>query len=73
MKILNVVLIIVTIGTLVFSFLVEHSEKEKELWWNNIPIFYSLFGFIGCIMLVWVAKVLGKGILQKRDDYYDKF
>ncbi|MDP6969535.1 MAG: hypothetical protein QGG88_10570 [Gammaproteobacteria bacterium] len=39
--------------------------------WENIPAFYAVYGFIGCVMLVIVAKAMRK-VLMKEEDYYDK-
>ncbi len=39
--------------------------------WENIPAFYAVYGFIGCVMLVVVAKAMRK-VLMKEEDYYDK-
>jgi hypothetical protein len=40
-------------------------------WWHGIPAFYALFGFAGSVLLVAVAKILGKWLLQRGEDYYD--
>lgn len=39
--------------------------------WENIPAFYAIYGFIGCVALVVVAKAMRK-VLMKEEDYYDK-
>jgi hypothetical protein len=39
--------------------------------WNSIPAFFALFGFIGCILIIFFAKSLGKLFLRKGEDYYD--
>lgn len=41
-------------------------------WWNHIPAFYALFGFIGCVVFIFGAKWLGKVIIYKNEDYYDR-
>jgi hypothetical protein len=40
--------------------------------WENIPFFFPLFSFFGCLLLIWVAKGLGKRLLQRPEDYYDR-
>lgn len=40
--------------------------------WDRIPGFYAVYGFLGCILIIVVAKGLGKAWLQKREDYYDE-
>ncbi|MCG7531596.1 hypothetical protein MHM98_09615 [Psychrobium sp. MM17-31] len=39
--------------------------------WENIPAFYAIYGFIGCVVLVLIAKAMRK-VLMKEEDYYDK-
>lgn len=39
--------------------------------WENIPAFYSIYGFVGCVILVLVAKAIRK-VLMKKEDYYDQ-
>jgi multicomponent Na+:H+ antiporter subunit D len=31
-----------------------------------------LYGFVGCILIIVVSKALGKALLQKREDYYER-
>lgn len=40
-------------------------------WWEKIPGFYAVYGFIGCVLIVLVSKELGHYWLQKPEDYYD--
>jgi len=39
--------------------------------WENIPAFYAVYGFIGCVVLVLIAKLMRK-VLMREEDYYDK-
>lgn len=38
--------------------------------WENLPGFYPLYGFIGCVILVLVAKEMRK-VLMRKENYYD--
>lgn len=40
-------------------------------WWNSIPAFYAIFGFVGCVSIVYVAKFIAKKIVNRDIDYYD--
>ncbi len=44
---------------------------EVHFFWEKLPVFNSLFGFIGCIALILVAKALGKLFVQKDEHYYE--
>ena len=38
--------------------------------WENLPVFYAVFGFVVCLALVLIAKLLRYFIIRKQD-YYD--
>ncbi|NPV26238.1 MAG: hypothetical protein HPY81_02030 [Firmicutes bacterium] len=46
-------------------------DKHPFFYWENIPGFYALYGFIACSLIVAVSKLLGKYWLQKQEDYYE--
>jgi len=39
--------------------------------WENMPAFYAVYGFVGCVILVLIAKAMRK-VLMKEEDYYDQ-
>lgn len=39
--------------------------------WENIPAFYAIYGFVGCVVLVLVAREMRK-VLMRGEDYYDE-
>lgn len=39
--------------------------------WENIPAFYAIYGFVGCSLLVFVAKWM-RTFLMRKEDYYDE-
>ena len=40
--------------------------------WSHIVGFFSLFGFLGCLLIIVLAKLLGHYWLQHKEDYYDR-
>ncbi|OYT27654.1 MAG: hypothetical protein B6U97_00640 [Candidatus Altiarchaeales archaeon ex4484_96] len=38
--------------------------------WEALPGFYSIYGFLSCVLIVLVSKLLGIW-LQKREEYYE--
>ena len=46
-------------------------NAHPHFWWQNVPAFYALFGFLGCLLIILLAKALGHFWLQKKEDYYD--
>lgn len=61
-------LVVVCIVLFGLDFVLERHEKYSLA---NIPGFYALYGFIGCVLLVIIAKWL-RTFLMRPEDYYDK-
>ncbi|MCG9731473.1 hypothetical protein L1D44_16900 [Shewanella sp. Isolate13] len=38
--------------------------------WENLPLFYPIYGFVGCVILVLVARWM-RTFLMRSEDYYD--
>ena len=45
--------------------------KHPHFFWEKIPGFDAVFGFIGCVVIILGSKILGHAWLQKDEDYYD--
>jgi hypothetical protein len=45
--------------------------EQGEPFWEKLPFFEPAFGFLGCLLIIFVSKALGHLFLQKREDYYD--
>jgi len=52
-----------------FVLLILH--PQTAFWWEEIPEFNAIYGFLSCAILVIVAKALGYW-LKKDEDYYKK-
>lgn len=59
-----------TLITVVIQLLVPYT---KPSWWDKIPTFYVIYGFIGCTLIIFVSKWLGKLMIQKDEKFYDNF
>lgn len=57
------------LGILVVADFFVHRE-HAELIWESIPGFSTAFGLIATVLIIFVSKFLGLG-LMKREDYYD--
>ncbi len=55
--------------SIVAGFFITH--EHVHFWWEKIPAFDAIFGFLGCIIIVVVSKALGHSWIQKDEDYYD--
>jgi len=61
---------IAAVVSLLGGFALPH-DPAHDAWWNRIPAFFALFGFLGCLLFIFFAKSLGKLFLRKGEDYYD--
>lgn len=66
-KMLNVFYVIC--GLLVVADFIIHRHIYHD--WENIPAFYAIYGFVGCSLLVFVAKWM-RTFLMRKEDYYDE-
>lgn len=57
-----------TCGLLMLADFVVHRHVEHPL--ESLPGFYAVYGFVGCVSLVMVAKELRK-LVKRREDFYD--
>jgi hypothetical protein len=46
----------------------EHAHTAAE----HLPAFWSVFGFVGCVVLIVVSKWFGHLGIMTREDYYDE-
>lgn len=63
-------LIVLTLISLVGEFFIEHDPNHSSAWWSGIPLFWAVFSFAGCILLIFFAKYIFKILVQRREDYY---
>ena len=47
-------------------------RHEIHFFGDKVPGFWSLFGFISCVLIIVVSKWLGHLWLVRDEDYYDK-
>ncbi len=46
-------------------------HPHGETWWHHLPGFDLIFGLVGCAVIVFVSKALGKSWLQRRERFYE--
>ncbi len=59
----------VVCGLLVIADFLVHRHIYHS--WEKLPAFYALYGFVGCVILVLIAKEMRK-FLMRGEDYYDE-
>ncbi len=46
-------------------------HRHISLDWERIPAYYAIYGFVACVVLVLLAKVMRKGLMRGAN-YYDE-
>jgi hypothetical protein len=44
--------------------------KHGHFPWETAPAFFAVYGFIACVGLIFIAKVL-RLLVKRKEDYYD--
>jgi len=57
---------------IILDLLIVSGRVHVTFPWSHVPGFFSLFGFLGCLVIIYGAKLLGRYWLQRGDDYYDR-
>jgi hypothetical protein len=47
-------------------------KSHAHTWFEYVPAFWGVFGFVGCVILILVSKAFGHAGIMKREDYYDE-
>ena len=47
-------------------------EAESHFWFESFPAWGSIYGFVSCVAIIVVSKLIGKLGLMRREDYYDR-
>ena len=66
--------VLIICGTaLLISIVIEilFAGHKAYFWWHGIIGFNIVYGFLGCIVIVSISKLLGKAFIQRDEDYYD--
>ena len=47
-------------------------KEHAHTWIEGLPGFWTLFGLVGCILLIILSKWFGHAGIMTREDYYDE-
>ena len=45
-------------------------HKHADFPWEAAPEFFAVYGFVSCVALIFIAKILRK-IVKRKENYYD--
>jgi hypothetical protein len=51
---------------------VAQAVAEHHVWYERVPGFYALFGFLGCMAIIFLSKWFGQLLVQRGERYYDR-
>lgn len=60
---------IVLLGITLLSVIAQFIEHHY--WWEAIPGFFAVFGFVGSLVLMFVAKFCANLFIAQKPNYYD--
>ncbi len=47
-------------------------HKHGEFPWEDTPEFFAAYGFVSCVLLIFIARLLRRWI-KRDEDYYEKY
>jgi hypothetical protein len=65
-----VCLAVIALAEVVAPWLLYHDEPHFTF--ENWPAWGSIYGFLSCVMIIVVSKLLGKLWLMRSENYYDR-
>jgi hypothetical protein len=60
---------VLALVALIDAFVDKHHAHTKA---EHLPAFWSVYGFIACVLIVLLSKAFGKAGIMTREDYYDE-
>ena len=39
---------------------------------KGLPVYYALFGAVGCLVMLFLTKGVAKKVLSRKEDYYER-
>lgn len=64
-----VVLVLLIVADAIPAIVDKHHAHTKP---EHIPGFWAAFGFVACVLIVYVSKWFGHSGIMTREDYYDE-
>jgi hypothetical protein len=60
---------VLALVALIDVFVDKHHAHTKA---EHLPAFWSVYGFLACVLIVLLSKAFGKAGIMTREDYYDE-
>ncbi len=66
---LSWIMLAIMAGLVVADFLAP--SHYDRFFWESVPGFGAIYGFVACVVIIIVSKALGYALLYRPEDYYD--
>ncbi|MFC2067082.1 hypothetical protein ACFLUO_08590 [Chloroflexota bacterium] len=66
------IFIVALILSFAIDFLLSRGGGHGNFLWSHILGFFAMFGFIACVAIIVISKLIGHYWLQRKEDYYDR-
>jgi hypothetical protein len=63
-------LALLMLADLVMAMFGGHEEAHTAI--EHVPCFWSIFGFLGCVLIIYLSKWYGHAGIMTREDYYEQ-
>lgn len=50
----------------------QFTDHKYDYWFTDVPAFFAVFGFIGCVAIIYLSKWYGRYGVQRPEDYYTR-
>jgi hypothetical protein len=65
-------LLVVFFASLVVLLIVDFFiYKHGDFSWENAPNFFAAYGFVSCVLLIFIARII-RPMIKRDEDYYEK-
>lgn len=65
-------LLIIFFSSVILLFFLDFSvHKHAHFPWEEWPVFYAIFGFVACVLLVLVSRFILRPLVKRKEDYYE--
>ncbi len=65
---LSLIMLVVMAGIVLADIIIPPAYKRFP--WDGIGGFYAVYGFLSCVVIIAVAKLLGHYLLYRPENYY---
>ncbi len=64
-------LLVVFFGALIVLLVVDFFiHKHADFSWEGVPNFFAAYGFVSCVFLIFIARIL-RPMIRRDEDYYE--